>query len=71
MTTNMGSLDRMLRAIAGLVLLYVSYTGMFSSWAWAGYVVGAVLLVTAAVGMCPLYTLFGWNTCETKDKSFR
>mgnify|MGYP003557125872 CR=1 FL=1 len=42
MTTNMGSLDRMLRAIAGLVLLYLSYTGMFSAWAWVGYAVGAV-----------------------------
>ena len=66
MTTNMGSLDRMLRAIAGLVLLYLSYTGMFSAWAWVGYAVGAVMLGTAAGGMCPLYTLFGWNTCEAK-----
>jgi Protein of unknown function (DUF2892) len=74
MTTNMGNLDRGLRAIVGLVLLYLAYIGMFSTWAWAGYaayVVGAVLLVTAAVGMCPLYTLFGWNTCATKDKSYR
>ena len=71
MTTNMGNIDRGLRAIVGLVLLYLAYAGMFSTWAWGGYAVGAVMLVTAAVGMCPLYTLFGWNTCATKDKGFR
>jgi Protein of unknown function (DUF2892) len=26
-------------------------------------VVGAVLIVTAAIGFCPLYALFGLNTC--------
>jgi Protein of unknown function (DUF2892) len=66
MTTNMGGLDRMLRAVVGLMLLYVSYTGMFNSWAWAGYAVGAVLLGTAALGWCPPYALFGWNTCNLK-----
>ncbi len=71
MTINMGNIDRGLRAIVGLVLLYLAYAGMFSTWAWAGYAVGAVMLVTAAIGMCPLYTLFGWNTCATKDKSLR
>jgi uncharacterized membrane protein len=71
MTTNMGTVDRGLRAIVGLVLLYLAYAGMFSTWAWAGYAVGAVMLITAVIGMCPLYTLFGWNTCPTKDKSFR
>jgi Protein of unknown function (DUF2892) len=68
MTTNMGSLDRVLRAIVGLMLLYLTYTGMFSSWAWAGYAVGAVLLGTAAIGWCPPYALFGWNTCDVKSK---
>ena len=68
MTTNMGGLDRMLRAIVGLVLIYLSYTGMFASWAWAGYLGAAVMLGTAALGWCPPYALFGWNTCEVKGK---
>ncbi len=69
MTTNMGNLDRGLRAIVGLVLLYLAYTGVFGTWAWAGYVGGAALLGTAAIGWCPPYALFGWNTCATKAKS--
>lgn len=68
MKTNMGKLDRILRAIVGLVLLYLAYAGTFSTWAWAGYVVGAVLLATAAIGWCPPYALFGWNTCNVRSK---
>ena len=68
MSTNMGGLDRMLRAIVGLVLINLSYTGMFASWAWAGYLAAAVLLGTAAIGWCPPYALFGWNTCDVKSK---
>ncbi|MBC7720123.1 MAG: DUF2892 domain-containing protein [Chitinophagaceae bacterium] len=69
MSTNMGGLDRSLRAIVGLMLLYVAYTGMFSNAAWAMwlvYAVGALLLATAAIGWCPPYALFGWNTCNVK-----
>jgi Protein of unknown function (DUF2892) len=66
MSTNMGGLDRMLRAVVGLTLLYLSYTGMFASWAWAGYAGSAVLLGTAVIGWCLPYALFGWNTCEAK-----
>ena len=69
MSTNMGGLDRSLRAIVGLVLLYAAYTGMLSNatWAmWLVYAVGALLLATAAIGWCPPYALFGWNTCNVK-----
>jgi hypothetical protein len=65
-----GGLDRMLRAIVGLVLIYLSYTGMFASWAWVGYFAAAVLLGTASIGWCPPYALFGWNTCEAKRTGF-
>ena len=31
-------------------------------------VVAAVLLVTAAVGFCPLYRVFGMSTCRVADE---
>jgi hypothetical protein len=34
---------------------------------YAAYVVGAVALVTGAVGYCPAWQLFGINTCPTQD----
>ena len=68
MQVNMGSLDRGLRAIVGLVLLYLAYAGNLGGYAWAGYLVGALMLGTAAMGWCPPYALFGWNTCAMKSK---
>ena len=69
MKLNMGGLDRSLRTIVGLVLLYLAYAGNFANYAWAGYAVGALLLGTAAIGWCPPYALFGWSTCAVKTKN--
>jgi hypothetical protein len=59
MKTNEGTLDRVLRVAAGLLLIGLAFTGTIGAW---GYI-GAVPLVTGAVGMCPLYSLLGINTC--------
>lgn len=68
MKTNMGSTDRILRVLAGLILLGLAFTGTFGVWDWVGYVIGAMMLGTAAIGWCPPYALFGWNTCAMKSK---
>jgi hypothetical protein len=34
---------------------------IFDSW-WG--VVGIIPLATAAIGWCPLYTIFGFSTCK-------
>jgi hypothetical protein len=59
---NAGTLDRSLRAILGLVLLSLAFVGPKTPW---GYI-GAILLLTAMFGFCPLYTLLGINTCPNK-----
>jgi hypothetical protein len=66
MTKNMGSLDRALRALVGILALAGAFSlGWFSGWmVWAAAVVGVIMLVTAVVGMCPLYRLVGINTCR-------
>lgn len=65
MKQNIGSLDRILRVVLGLVLIGLAATGKVGVWGW----VGVVPLATAAIGWCPLYALFGWSTCAMKDKS--
>lgn len=69
MVRNEGTFDRVLRVVVGLVLL--------AAWAfgwWGGAaavvlgVVGAVLVVTGAVGFCPLYRLLGIATCPVPQK---
>lgn len=61
MKTNEGTVDRILRVLAGIVLLGLTFTGTIGAW---GYI-GLIPLATGAVGMCPLYTLLGINTCKT------
>jgi hypothetical protein len=62
MRTNEGTLDRGLRIVVGLALIGMAATGVIGLW---GYI-GVVPLLTGAVGMCPLYTLLGINTCPTR-----
>jgi hypothetical protein len=63
MKTNEGSLDRVVRVIAGLALIGLTLAGTIGVWGW----IGVVPLVTGALGMCPLYSLLGINTCPTKQ----
>ena len=62
MKTNVGSLDRILRALIGVLLLALTATGTIGLWGW----IGLVPLATAAFSTCPLYTLLGLNTCPVK-----
>jgi hypothetical protein len=62
MTKNVGGIDRILRAVIGLVLIALAATGTVG---WWGYL-GIVPLATAAMGWCPPYALLGWNTCSTR-----
>ena len=64
MTRNVGSLNRGLRVIIGLALLgFALMSG--HQYAWIGWI-GVVPLLTAAVGSCPLYSMFGMSTCPAK-----
>ena len=59
MKLNVGGMDRILRIVAGLVLIALAVTGTVGAWGW----VGVVPLLTGAAGFCPLYPLIGMNTC--------
>jgi hypothetical protein len=63
MKTNVGGVDRTLRIVVGLALIGLAATGTVGLWGW----VGVVPLATGAIGWCPAYTLFGWNTCAAKN----
>jgi hypothetical protein len=65
MKTNESNIDRIIRAVAGFVLLYLGFGGVLSG-ALAGVadVLGIVLLFTGAVGFCPLYAMFKLSTLK-------
>ena len=65
MKTNEGGIDRILRIVAGLVLIGLTLNGNIGVWGW----IGVVPLATGALGWCPLYTLLGINSCPMKSKS--
>ena len=65
MKQNAGSLDRILRIVAGLVLIGLAATGTVGVWGW----IGVVPLATGLIGSCPLYTLFGISTCSRKPQT--
>ena len=57
-------MDRAIRAIVGVVILYVAYAILTGLVAFLGYIVGIVLLFTAITGYCPLYKILGISTLK-------
>jgi hypothetical protein len=60
MKQNVGSVDRAIRAIAGIGLISLVFVGPQTVWGW----IGVVPLATAIIGWCPPYALLGINTCK-------
>jgi sulfite exporter TauE/SafE len=63
MPVNVGTVDRILRVIVGLVLIAfaLGYIAPGTSWSWVGWI-GVVPILTALFGTCPAYSLFGMST---------
>ncbi len=59
MKLNVGTIDRILRIVAGLALIALAATNTVGVW---GYI-GIVPLLTGIFKFCPAYTLLGVNTC--------
>jgi len=60
--TNVGGIDRIVRIVAGLVLIALALMGTIGPWGW----IGIVLLATGLLSTCPLYSLAGLSTCPAK-----
>ncbi|MGJ0508076.1 MAG: YgaP family membrane protein [Methylocystis sp.] len=58
MEANVGQTDRMIRIVAGLLLLSLVFVGPKTYWG----LIGLVPLLTAVVNFCPAYRLLGVNT---------
>lgn len=64
MKMNEGSLDRIIRVIIGIIILSLWFVLQGNTKYLA--LIGFVPLLTALLGWCPLYLLFGINTCKRK-----
>lgn len=65
MKTNIGYTDKIIRYIIGIILLSMLLFISGNAKYWG--LLGLVPIITAAIGFCPLYTIFGINTAK-KDK---
>jgi hypothetical protein len=57
---NVGSVDRALRILLGVVLIGLAAAGLIGAW---GYI-GIIPLATGLMSRCPVYSLFGLSTCK-------
>jgi hypothetical protein len=69
MTANLGSPDRVIRAIIGLALFFLPLLNIPAIWssaalAYGSIAVGIVLVLTALFRFCPLYRIVGISTCK-------
>ncbi len=65
MSSNVGTIDRILRVLVGLALIAAA-VGLFGPayqtvWGW----IGLIPLATGLIGWCPLYAFLGVKTCES------
>jgi Protein of unknown function (DUF2892) len=67
MKHNMGSADRIIRILLAAIFAYLYFGGIVTgTWGLVLVILGGVFVLTSLVGFCPLYTLFGINTCAKK-----
>ena len=62
MTKNEGNIDRAVRVILGIIILALWFILPGNAKYFA--LIGLIPLVTALIGWCPLYSIFGINTCK-------
>ncbi len=63
-TANVGSTDRIIRFVAGAILIALPFvTAISGALSWILPVVGIVLILTGLVRFCPAYRLLGVRTC--------
>ena len=67
MKKNMGNADRIIRVIIALIVATLYFTNVITGTVGLIlFAIAIVFLVTSLVSFCPLYSLFGINTCPRK-----
>jgi hypothetical protein len=67
--SNVGSVDRIVRIVAGLLLIAFANPIGFpqTGWNWVGWI-GVVPILTAVFAFCPAYALFGLSSCPANQQ---
>lgn len=65
MTQNIGGIEKAIRIVLGVALLGWGFVLSDPMNYWGA--IGIVPLVTALIGWCPAWSIFGVNTCKSGD----
>lgn len=67
MKNNMGSTDKIIRIAIAVLIAVLYFMNVISGIpALILGILALVFVLTSLISFCPLYTLFGINTCKTK-----
>jgi len=68
MKRNMGGADRTIRIILALGVGALFYFNVITgTLAYVLLALAVIFVLTSFISFCPLYTLFGINTCKVKN----
>ncbi len=63
MKRNMSNIDRLIRAIVAVLLVYLYIGGLVTgAFGIILVVLGVILLITSVLGFCPIYALLKFST---------
>jgi len=62
MKRNMGKIDRIVRGIVGVILAIIGIMYLGFWWGILLLVIALILIITAIIGICPLYMPFKFST---------
>lgn len=66
---NIGNIDRIIRIIAGIALVVVSFVlGLNTILSIIALIFGIILTLTALISFCPMYTILKIDTTFAKEK---
>lgn len=68
-TRNVGTADRIVRALPGVIVLALYLTGYLPlGWTIGLGIFSAMLLLTSVMGVCSIYYLLGLSTCPVSGE---
>jgi phosphotransferase system glucose/maltose/N-acetylglucosamine-specific IIC component len=63
----MGNIDRSIRIISAVAVAVLYFTHIITgTLAYVLMAIAGIFIITSFIGSCPLYSVFGINTCSTK-----
>lgn len=68
MKKNVGNIDRIVRIIIAIIIASLYFAQVINgTLAIVLLIIGGILVLTSFLSICPLYMIFGINSCKKKD----